>query len=72
MLLMRASGRGLGPGNQDFLGPCEMTSSREASAIWGPKMLRFTGPNPLPLAQVMDFPASKALRTGAYQPEVHR
>jgi hypothetical protein len=30
----RASGRGLGPGNQDFFEPCEMTSSHQASAIW--------------------------------------
>jgi hypothetical protein len=33
-------------------------------------MPRFPGPNPLPLAQVMDLPASKALRTGPYQSEV--
>jgi hypothetical protein len=25
--ITRASGRGMGPGNQDFLGPCEMASS---------------------------------------------
>ncbi len=31
-----ASGWGLGPGNRDFFGPCEMASSRLASAIWGP------------------------------------
>ncbi len=43
MLLMRAtsitraSGRGLGPGNRDFFGPCEMSSSRQASAVWSPK-----------------------------------
>jgi hypothetical protein len=43
MLLMRAtaitraSGNGLGPGNRNFFGPCEMASSRQASAIWGPK-----------------------------------
>ncbi len=30
-------GGGLGPGNRDFFGPCEMASSRLASAIWGPK-----------------------------------
>jgi hypothetical protein len=29
----------------------------------GPKKSRFPGPNPLPLAQVMDLPASKALHT---------
>ncbi len=26
--ITRASGRGLGPGNRDFFGPCEMASSR--------------------------------------------
>ncbi len=31
------SGRGLGPGILEFFGPCEMASSRQASAIWGPK-----------------------------------
>jgi hypothetical protein len=30
--ITRASGRGLGPGNRDFFGPCEMASSRKASA----------------------------------------
>jgi hypothetical protein len=38
----RASGRELGPENQEFFGPCEMASS-----------LRFSGQNPLQLAQVM-------------------
>ncbi len=28
-----ASGRGVGPGNRDFFGPCEMASSLQASAI---------------------------------------
>ncbi len=45
MLLMRAasitraSGRGLGPGNCDFFGPCEMASSRHAGEchLVGPK-----------------------------------
>ncbi len=32
-----ASGRGLGPGNGEFFGPCEMASSQYASAIWDPK-----------------------------------
>ncbi len=40
---------------------------------FGAQKLRFSGPNPLPLAQVMDLPASKALLTGPlYQSEVHR
>jgi hypothetical protein len=67
----RESGRGLGPGNRNFFGPCEM-ASREANAIWGLKKSRFPGPNPLPLAQVMDLLATKALRTGPYQSEVPR
>ncbi len=47
MLLLRAasitwaSGRGLGPGNREFFGPCEMASSPQASAIWDPKNLPF-------------------------------
>jgi hypothetical protein len=55
----RASGRGLGPGKGDFFGPCEMASSHQASAIWGPKKLRFPGPHPLPLAQVWICPHQK-------------
>jgi hypothetical protein len=43
--ITRASRRGLGPGNRDFFGPCEMVSSH-----LGPKKSRFPGPNPLPLA----------------------
>jgi hypothetical protein len=35
--ITRASGRGLGPGNRDFFGPCEIALSRQVSAIWGPK-----------------------------------
>ncbi len=31
--ITRESGRG----NRDFFGPSEMASSRQASAIWGPK-----------------------------------
>ncbi len=45
--ITRASGRGLGPGNQDFFGPYEMASSHQASAVWGPKKS-----NQLPLALV--------------------
>jgi hypothetical protein len=37
--ILRTSGRGLGPGNREFFGPCEMVSSRKVSAIWGPKYL---------------------------------
>jgi hypothetical protein len=35
-------GVGLGPGNRDYFGPCEMASSRLASAIWGPKKVEIT------------------------------
>jgi hypothetical protein len=64
----RASGRRLGPGNWDF---CEMASSRHASGGWAQK--RFPGPNPLPLALVMDWPASKALCKHCTGPsDVHR
>ncbi len=41
------NGRGLGPGNWDYFGPCEMASSRKASANWGPKKSRFPGPGDL-------------------------
>ncbi len=33
--ITRASGRGLGPGNRDFLGPCEMASSRDRRVPFG-------------------------------------
>ena len=33
----------LGPRNWDFFGPCEMTSSRWASAIWGSQKSSFWG-----------------------------
>ncbi len=59
--------RGLDPGNRDFLGPCEMASISQASSICGPKRWIFPGLNPLPLAQVMDLLASKALCTGPCQ-----
>jgi hypothetical protein len=44
-----------------FLGPVKRY--RAVRHIWGPKKSRFPEPNPLPLGQVMDLPASKALRT---------
>ena len=65
MLLMRANyegkREGLDPGHRYIFGPCEKASGRQASAIWGPKTSRFSGPNPLPLAQVMDMSASKII-----------
>ncbi len=50
---------GVGLWKSRLFGPCEMALSRQASAIWGPKKSWFPGPNPLPLAQVMDLPTSK-------------
>jgi hypothetical protein len=47
---------GVGPENRDFFGP-EMATS-EASAIWAQKSRDFQGQT-LPMASVMDFPASK-------------
>jgi hypothetical protein len=44
--IMKASGQGMGPGNQDFFGPCEMASSRQASVIWGPNSQDFQGSTP--------------------------
>ncbi len=38
----------------------------------GPKKSRFQEPSTLPLATVMNLPASKALHAGPYQSEVHR
>ncbi len=69
MLLMRAasiswtSGRGLGPGNLEFFGPQIALAYRLDAISQGLKNSQFPGPNPLPLAQVMDaalLPASKA------------
>ncbi len=62
--IMRASGR--------VLGPLKWQLAVRKVLPFGAQMLRFPGPNPLPLAQVMDLPASKALLTGPYQSEVHR
>jgi hypothetical protein len=52
--IMRASVGSLN--SSEFFGPCEMASS-QVSAIWGPKISRFPGPNPLPLAHIMDMNA---------------
>jgi hypothetical protein len=38
----------------------------------GPKKNPFPGPNPLPLALVMDLPGSKALRMRPYKSYVHK
>jgi hypothetical protein len=55
---LRAKAGGVGPGNRYFFGPREML---------GPKKLRFPGPSPLLLAQVIDLPVSKTLCTGPYK-----
>ncbi len=36
--IMWGSWKVLGPGIPEFFGPCEMATSRQASAIWGPKI----------------------------------
>jgi len=54
---------GGGPGNRYFFGPCEMAAVMRVP-FRAQKKSRFPGPNPIPLAQVMDLPASEALRTG--------
>jgi hypothetical protein len=50
-----ASGRGLGPANFEFFGS-KMTLAYRLNAIsQGPKNSRFPGPNPVPLALIMDL-----------------
>jgi hypothetical protein len=36
-------GGGLGPGNRDFFGPCDIATSRQASAIRGPTKVEISG-----------------------------
>jgi hypothetical protein len=56
-----ASGRGEGPGNLEFFGP-QMTLAYRLDAIsQGSKKSRFPGPNPLPLALVMDAARIKSI-----------
>jgi hypothetical protein len=55
---------------EPFLGPVKWP--RDIRQVpFGTKKSRFPGPNLLPLAQVMDLPASKALCTVSYRSEVH-
>ncbi len=74
MRLMRGNplrvqvGGGWALGNETFLSPMKW----HRSAVRGPKKSRFPGPNPLPLAQVMDLPASKALHTGPYPRRINQ
>jgi hypothetical protein len=49
-----ASGRGLGPGSFEFFGPQMALAYRLEAISQGPKNSRFSGPNPLLLALVMD------------------
>jgi hypothetical protein len=65
--ITRAGGRGLGPGNLEFFGPQMALDFRLDVISQGPKNSRFPGPNPVPLALVMDLQASKTLRTGPYK-----
>jgi hypothetical protein len=53
----------------DYLGQWEVGLTFLGPKKWhSPNARRhFTGPNPLPLARVMDLSASKALRMGLYQ-----
>ncbi len=62
-----ASGRGLGPGNLEFIGPQMALAYRLDAISQGPKSSRFPGPNPLPFAHVIYLYASKTLRTGSYK-----
>jgi hypothetical protein len=50
-----ASGRALGPGNLEFLGPQMALAYRLNVILQGPKNYRYPGPNPGPLALVMDM-----------------
>jgi hypothetical protein len=59
-----ASGRGLGPGNLDLFW--------HQIAFTGPEKISISSVNPLPLALVMDLPATKALRTGSYKSLIHK
>ncbi len=62
-----ASGRGLGPGNLQFFGPqIELTYLLDAFSQ-DPKNSRFPGPNPLPLALVMDAARIKSITHVAYK-----
>jgi hypothetical protein len=45
----------------DFIGPQMALAYRLDAISQGPKMSRFPGPNPLPLAQVMDAACIKSI-----------
>jgi hypothetical protein len=65
-----ASGRGLGPGNLELLGP-QMALIYLLCHITGSKILSIYRANPLSLALVMDMHASKTLCTRLYKSLVH-
>jgi hypothetical protein len=62
--ITRASGRGLGLEIETFLGPVKWHPAVRRLPFGAQKKSTFQGPTPLPLAQVMGLPASKALCTG--------
>jgi hypothetical protein len=50
----------------DFFGPYEMALAYRLNVIsQGPKKSRFQGPNPLPLALIMDAARIKSITNGA-------
>jgi len=51
----------------EFFGPQMALAYRLDAISQGPKNSRFPGPNPLPLALLMDMLASKTLCTGLYK-----
>ncbi len=58
---------GVGPWKSRVFGP-QMAFAYQLDAIsQGPKNSRFPGPNPLPIALIMNLYASKALCTGPYK-----
>jgi hypothetical protein len=60
-------GGGGGRERPEFFGPQMALAYRLDAISEGPKNSRIPGPNPLPLALVMDMHASKALCTGLYK-----
>jgi hypothetical protein len=56
---------GVGPWNLNFFGPQMALAYRLNAISQGPKKSRFPGPNPLPLALVMDAARIKSITHGA-------
>jgi hypothetical protein len=71
MLLMRAasitwaSGWGLGPGNLEFFGLQMALVYRLDAVSKGLKNSQYPGPNPLPLAHIMEAARIKSITHGA-------